>query len=171
MMKSEKQILRQRAIKVAGIPKEVTSGEVTLQVVEFTLIPERYCIAGSFVTEVLPLKEITTIPGTPPFVLGVMNVRGKIISIINLKSFFNLKEKGITEQNKIIVVKQGAMEFGIVTDAINGSHELPLSSLSPPPVTINGIGAEYIKGVTPEGLILLEISAIMSSQSIIVNQK
>ena len=171
LMKNEEQILRQRAIKVAGIPKETTSKEETLRVVEFMLIPEKYCIDSSYVTEVLPLKEITTIPGTPQFVMGVMNARGKIISIVNLKSFLNLNETGITELNKIIVVKHGKMEFGIVADAINGTHELPLSGLSPPPVTIHGIGAEYIKGVTTEGLILLEISAILSSESIIVNQK
>jgi purine-binding chemotaxis protein CheW len=170
-MKDEQLILQERAKKIAGWKTELTSKGESLVVVEFQLIPERYCIAGSFVTEVLPLKAITPIPGVPAFVLGVMNVRGKIISIINLKTFFNLKETGITQLNKIIIVKQNQMEFAIVTDAITGTREILLSSLSAPPVTLSGIGADYIKGVTPDGLILLDIATVLSSKSIIVNQK
>lgn len=139
-------------------------------VVEFLLNPEKYCIPSAFVSEVLRLKEITPIPGVPAFVLGVMNVRGKIISIVNLKTFFNLKEVGITELNKIIVIKQNQMEFGIVTDAITGTRELFMNTLSAPPITINGIGAEYVKGVAPDGLILLEINTILTSKSLIINQ-
>jgi purine-binding chemotaxis protein CheW len=170
-MKDELTILSERARKNAYRHSEQPPQGETLLVVTFRLIPERYCIGSAFVTEVLPLKEITPIPGVPPFVLGVMNVRGKIISVINLKKFFNLKETGITESNKIIVVKQNHMEFGIVTDVITGTCALILSTLSAPPVTLNHIGAEYVKGVTPDGLILLDIVAILNDKSLIINNK
>ena len=140
-------------------------------VVEFLLMPEKYCINNTYITEVLPLKAITPLPGVPEFVTGIMNVRGKIISVINLKRFFHLKEVGITEVNKIIVIKHNQMEFGIVTDAITGTGSIALEELSAPPVTIHGIGAEYIKGITREGLIVLDIVTILTSKSLIIDQK
>lgn len=170
-MKDEQTILQTRAKKVAGWKADTASGGESMLVVEFQLIPERYCIESSFIAEVLPLKEITPIPGAPAFMIGVMNVRGKIISVVNLKTFFNLKEKGITELNKIIVIRKNLMEFGIVTDAIIGTREVIVNTLSAPPVTISGIGAEYVKGVTPDGLILLDMASIMNSKSLIINQK
>ena len=170
-MKDDRTILEERAKKIAGWKTGAATEGESLLVVEFQLFPEKYCLASACVSEVLPIKGITPIPGAPAFVLGVMNVRGKIISIVNLKIFFNLKEIGLTERNKIIVIKQDQMEFGIVTDAITGTREIFINSLSPPPATINGIGAEYVKGVTPDGLILLEISSILAGNSLIVNQK
>ena len=170
-MKDDQAILRERAKKIAGHHAETSHGGESLLVVEFMLLPEKYCIASSYISEVLPLKDITPIPGAPAFVMGIMNIRGKIISIINLKSFFNLREKGISELNKIIVIKQNQMEFGLVTDAITGTREIDQQGLSAPPATIHGIGSEYIKGLTPEGLILLDIATILSSKSLIVDQK
>jgi purine-binding chemotaxis protein CheW len=169
-MKDDGIILRQRADKLSGNVKENLQRGESIPVVEFLLIPERYCVPSAAVSEVLPLKEITAIPGVPGFIAGIMNVRGKIISIVNLKSFFNLKEIGLTERNKIIVLRHRAMEFGIVTDAITGTGEVHQSSLYPPPVTLNGIGAEYITGVTQDGLILLDVAAILSSSSLIIKQ-
>jgi purine-binding chemotaxis protein CheW len=170
-MKDDQTILQTRAKKVAGRSAESTVMGAPLLVVEFLLIPEKYCIASAFVVEVLPLREITQIPGAPAFVIGVINVRGKILSVVNLKTFFHLDEKGLTELNKIIVIRQNLMEFGIVVDSISGTREISLKTLSAAPVTINGLGAEYIKGVTPDGLILLEMASILSSKSLIVNQK
>lgn len=170
-MKDDQMILQERAKKIAGRKTEMTTNKESLLVVEFLLIPEKYCIASSFITEVLPLKEITPIPGAPDFVVGVINARGKIISIVNLKVFFNLKETGITELNKIIVIKHNQMEFGIAADAITGTREIDVNSLSATPVTIQGIGAEYIKGITPDGLILLSGEHILTSKAITVNQK
>jgi len=150
--------------------KPQTSGE-TLMVVEFLLMPEKYGIESKYVSEVLSLKELTPIPGAPSFVTGIMDVRAKIISIVNLKLLFNLKETGLTQLNKIIVLKRGPMEFGIVTDAIAGTREVLLKGLGAPPATIQGTLAEYIKGITPEGLILLDGENLLTNKSIIVNQQ
>lgn len=142
-----------------------------LLVVEFVLIPEKYCIDSCFVTEVLPVKEITFIPGTPDFVVGVMNMRGKIISVVNIRNFFNLRDKGISELNRIIVLNHNQMEFGILADLITGTREIDAARLSAPPATVIGTGAGYIKGITADGHILLDAAAIMTSKMIIVNQK
>jgi len=150
--------------------KHQPTGELQF-VVEFILAPEKYAIDGSLVSEVLPLNNLTIIPGVPSFITGIMNIRGKITSIVNLKRFFNLKEKGLTALSKILVIKHQLMEFGIVTDEIIGINQLDIGSLSPPPVTLQGEGAGYILGVTPEGTILLDAVAILSDNALIINQK
>ena len=170
-MKNDQVILRERAGRIAGHKTVTAKMGKPILAVEFLLIPEKYCIDSSFVTEVLPVKEITNIPGTPDFVIGVMNMRGKIISVINLRDFFNLRDKGISELNKIIVLNHNQVEFGILADSILGTREIDADKLSAPPVNITGAGAGYIKGITHDGHILLDAAAILSSKMIIINQK
>jgi purine-binding chemotaxis protein CheW len=170
-MMDELQILNARAKILAGEKAEEDANKNHIIVVEFLLIPEKYALPGYIITEVLPLKEFTPIPGAPSFVVGVINSRGRIISVINLKSFLHLNEKGITELNKVIVLKQDQIEFGILVDAILGAKEISLNKLQAPPATLEATGSEYIEGVTADGMILLNPKAIMSNKSLIVNQK
>jgi len=166
-MKDVNSILVERANQLAGRKDDERqeSGEM-ISVIEFVLTPEIYAVEGVFVTEVLALKDITSIPGTPAFVMGVINLRGRIISILNLKTLFNLKERGLTELNKIIILKSDHMEFGIVADSIVGTKTLARSSVSPPPVTLDTIGHEFITGVTQDGLILLNALNLLTSKKI-----
>jgi purine-binding chemotaxis protein CheW len=170
-MATDKDVLIERARRIAGRKdnEDQLTGE-TLSVVEFLLLPERYAFEGKYISEVLLLKEITSIPGTPPFVMGVINLRGKVVSIINLKSLFNLKEWGLTQLNKVLILKDDTMEFGIVADEISENKSIFLNTLSPPPVTLDNIGVEYISGITPDGLILLSARNLLSSKQIIINQ-
>lgn len=170
-MATDKDVLIERARRIAGRKdnEDQLTGE-TLSVVEFLLLPERYAFEGKYISEVLLLKEITLIPGTPPFVMGVINLRGKVVSIINLKSLFNLKEWGLTQLNKVLILKDDTMEFGIVADEISENKSIFLNTLSPPPVTLDNIGVEYISGITPDGLILLSARNLLSSKQIIINQ-
>ncbi len=168
-MDKDKEILIERANKVAGRKGNNTLiTESTISVVDFLLIPEKFAIEEKYISEVLSLKEITSIPGTPAFVMGVINLRGKIVSIINLKTLFNLKERGLTELNKVIILKDENMEFGIVADSISGNKTIDLQTLSLPPLTLNTIDSENIKGITPDGLILLNAANLLISKQIIL---
>ena len=168
-MNSEDYILKQRAIKTAN--KRVAQiSEETLETVEFLLQPERYAVQVEFISEVLTLKEITTIPGIPLHILSIINFRGKIISIINLKVLFNLKEKGLTELNKVIIIKNDNMEFGIIADAIIGNKSISLNSIKPSPVLTDNIENEFITGVTTDGLIVLNAEKLLLSKQILFNK-
>jgi purine-binding chemotaxis protein CheW len=171
-MENEQTILNKRAAAIAGQKADQKDGSRDmLSVVEFVLIPERYAVAGSFVQEVMPLTEITPIPGTPPFIMGVINMRGKIVSLLNLKIKFSLKEKGLTDFNKVIILHNGTMEFGIVADAIAGTRFIPLDSISPPPLTLDKVAAELVIGITTDGVIILDADKMLKSSHLIVNQK
>ncbi len=171
-MENEQAILKKRATVIVGRKSDQQKEtRETLSVVEFLLIPERYAVAGNFVQEVLPLTEITPIPGAPAFIIGVINMRGKIVSLINLKIKFSLKEKGLTEFNKVIILHNELMEFGIVADAIAGTRLMPLDSISPPPLTLDKIAAELVIGISADGMILLDADKMLKSSHLIVNQK
>lgn len=168
-MKDEKKILQERAQSIVGRKDHTKAAKSdTITVVEFLLMPERYAIEEKYVSEVFFLKEITTIPGTPSFVMGVINLRGNIVSVVNLKNLFNLKDKGLTDLNKVIVIQNESMQFGIVSDAIVGSKTIELRNIIPPPPTLHQIGAEFVSGVCSDGLILLNGLALLFSKQIIL---
>ena len=163
-------ILKNRARALA---KEVEIPDANLQfmeIIEFSLAWETYAVESKYVKEIYPLKDFTPIPGTPPFVLGLANVRGQILSVIDLKKFFNLPEKGLGELNKIIIVRNELMEFGILADVIMGTRRVMLEDIGQSPPTISGIGAEYLRGVTKERMVVLDMEKILSDTKIVVNQ-
>jgi purine-binding chemotaxis protein CheW len=137
--------------------------------VEFVLGPEHYGIESSHIREIHPLSEFTPLPCTPPFVLGLVNVRGQILSIINIKKLFDLPEKGLTDLNKIIIVHANHMELGILADAILGVRSITVEELQPALPTLTGIRAEYLKGITKDPLAVLDIEKILSDEKILVN--
>ena len=164
-MNVEKAILLERAKKLAGSKTVDCIRDVEeITVVEFVLSPEKFAIEGAFVSEVFTLNEITPIPGTPAFVMGVINLRGRMVSILNLKTLFNLKERGLTELNKVIILTNEHMEFGIVADSIVGHQVFARSSFSPPPLHLDAIGNDFITGVSPDGLILLNATNLLSNK-------
>ena len=165
-----KRILRARADLLA----RQSSGEQardTLEVVEFMLANERYGIESGYVREVYPLKDYTPLPCTPPFVLGLVNVRGQIISVIDIKKFFELPEKGITDFNKVIVINDHTMQFGILADSILGIQEIAMRDIQPPLPTLTGIREEYLRGVTGERTVILDARKLLADKKIIVHEE
>jgi purine-binding chemotaxis protein CheW len=163
-------ILKERAKALAREPKENEAAEAQLEIVEFLLDYERYGIESSYVREVHPLKELTPLPGTPPFVLGIINVRGRILSVVDIKKFFDLPEKGLTDLNKVIILQSDEMEFGVLADVILGVRTIPLGELQPSLPTLTGIREDYLRGVTGERVVILDAEKLLSDPKMIVHQ-
>jgi purine-binding chemotaxis protein CheW len=164
-------ILKKRARALAREPKQAESTQNYIEIVEFSLSQEIYGIESAFVREVYPLKDLTSLPGTPSFVLGIINVRGQILSVIDLKKFFNLPEKGLGNLNKVIILHNDMMEFGILADAILGTRPVQLTAIQPAPVALTGSGAEYLKGVAQESVVIIDVEKILGDEKIIVRQE
>jgi purine-binding chemotaxis protein CheW len=163
--------LKARARALAREPEKTAATQESIEIIAFSLASETYAIETEFVREVHPLKDLTPLPGTPPFVLGIVNVRGQILSVVDLKRFFNLPRKGLGELNKVIVIGNDRMELGILADAILAARLIPLDAIQPSPLAVSGIGAEYLKGVTAECEIILDAGKILGDEKIIVNQE
>jgi len=167
----KKRILKERAEFLSIEPEERIIEGTSLGIVIFRLSYETYAIESSFIQEVQPLKDFTYIPGVPAFILGIVNIRGRIISIVDLKKFFNLEEKGLGQLNLLIIIKNEKMELGILADDIIGISSVPLDSIKPVPSSISGIGKEYLRGVTKEHMIVLNAENILNDQKIIIDQE
>ena len=111
-MSGDKKILRDRARLLSQSP-ELKVASASLEVLEFRLSQESYALETSYVSEVYPLKDLTPLPGTPPFMLGVVNVRGRITPVIDIKRFFELPDIGLTDLHRIILVKGNDLELGL----------------------------------------------------------
>ena len=166
----KKAILRKRAKLLARQPLQDKTGG-GLDVLEFLLTYEKYAIEMRWVAETYPLKDLTPLPCTPSFVAGIINVRGRILSVIDIRKFFDLPEKGLADLNKVIIVHNGEMEFGILADEILGTRTIPLSEVQPPLPTLTGIREEYLKGVTRKRTAILDGSKLLADRNLIVHEE
>jgi purine-binding chemotaxis protein CheW len=163
-------ILRARARSLAQERKgDKELPQSRLEVVEFLLASEHYGIELTYIREIHALSEFTPLPGTPAFVLGLTNVRGQILSVIDIKKLFDLPERGLTELNKVIVVRTHQMELGILADAVLGVRAIALNEIRTSLPTLTGIRAEYLKGITKDPLVVLDMDKILSDENIVVN--
>ena len=165
------QILRARAQALARPPETAPDEGASLEVLEFSLALERYAVETRFVREVHPLRDLTPLPCTPPFVLGIVNVRGRILPVLDIKKFFDLPDQGLTDLHRIILVHGNDLELGLLADAIVGTRTIPVDDLQPPLPTLTGIRDEYLKGVTAECLVVLDLDRILSDPEIIVHEE
>jgi purine-binding chemotaxis protein CheW len=166
----ERKILNARARQMAREPQASEVESDWLEVVEFELAGEAYAFPLAQVSEVSQLKELTRVPCTPPFVLGIVNLRGEIRTVIDLKKFFDLPEKGITDLNKIIMIQSDEMQLGILADAIRNVRWIRIADLQPALPTVTGISADYLRGVTSERLVVLDSGKILADRRIIINE-
>ena len=166
-----RKILKARAKALARELKTDGKEQGLVEIIEFVVASEKYGVESSYVREVYPLKELTPLPGVPAFILGVINVRGQIVSVVDPKRFFGLPEKGLTDLNKVILMSDGRMEFGLLADAVLGLRHIPLNELQTSLPTLTGLRAELLKGVTSERLVVLDAARLLSDQSLVVRHK
>jgi purine-binding chemotaxis protein CheW len=171
MKKEIRTILKNRAVAMAQEPEQKRAASTTIEVITFTLAAETYGIESAFVREVYSLKDYTPLPGVPPYIFGIINVRGQILPVVDLKKFFNLPEKGLGELNKVIILRNDKMEFSILADEVNGTQAIAVEDILVAPPTITGIGEKYFKGVTKEHIVVLEAESILNDEKIIVNEE
>jgi purine-binding chemotaxis protein CheW len=165
------EILRNRARALARPPTAASADGTTLELLEFSLAQERYAVENRYVREVCPFKELTPLPCTPPFLLGIVNIRGRILPVLDLKKFFDLPEKGLTDLHRIILVRNDDLEVGLLADAISGVRSIPAESLQPTLPTLTGIREDYLKGVTAERLVVLDLGHILADPKIVVHEE
>lgn len=167
----ERQILRTRAQHLARPLQNGVLESASLELLEFRLAQENYALETQYVSEVYPLKDLTPMPCTPPFLRGIVNVRGRIVPVIDIKKFFDLPDKGLSDLHRIILVRGNDLELGLLADVIVGVRTIPLDSLQPSLSTLTGIRSDYLKGVTPERLVVLDLDRILTDPRIIVHEE
>jgi purine-binding chemotaxis protein CheW len=140
--------------------------ERLLQLVTFTISNEEFGLDILKVHEIIRTMEITKVPRAPDFVEGVINLRGKVIPIIDLRKRFGMDSKPHDSQTRIIVVEINAMIVGFVVDSVSEVLRIPSNTVEPPPPIVSGIDSEYISGVGKlenRLLILIDLNRLLST--------
>lgn len=164
-------LLRARAQALARVPEPAQAQNTLLELLEFRLASERYALETRHVLEVQTLRELTPLPCTPSFLLGVVNVRSRVLPVLDIKKFFGLPEQGLTDLHRIILVRGHDLELGLLADVIVGVRKVRVESLQPTLATLTGIHADYLKGIDAERLVVLDLDRILSDPKIIVHDE
>jgi purine-binding chemotaxis protein CheW len=164
-------ILKARAKALARKIEGSSRGEASLEVVCFLLGQEKYGIESRYVREVCPLNDLTPLPGTPSFVLGIVNVHGQVLSVIDIRQFFDLPQGGVGDLDRLIVLQHDSMEFALFCNAILGVVEVPTSELQSGLPTLTDLRAEYLKGVTGDRVAILDGAKLLSDEKMIVREE
>jgi purine-binding chemotaxis protein CheW len=142
-------------------------GSDQLQLVTFSIGGEEFGVEILKVQEIVRSMEMTRVPNAPDFVEGVVNLRGRVIPIIDMRKRFGLERKEHDSRTRIIVIDMNGVVTGFVVDSVSEVLRLPRNTIEPPPPVVAGIESEYISGVgklEDRLLILLDMDSLLSSK-------
>jgi purine-binding chemotaxis protein CheW len=138
----------------------------------FCLDGEEYGLEILKVREIIGMMAITTVPRTPTFIKGVINLRGKVIPVIDLRTKFGLAEAERTDETCIIVVDVGDVEVGVVVDRVSEVRDIPGGDIDDPPSFGTTVDASFILGmgkIKEKVTILLDITRVLAQDADVLN--
>ncbi|MEA2721783.1 MAG: purine-binding chemotaxis protein CheW [Candidatus Eremiobacteraeota bacterium] len=137
----------------------------TIQVVSFKLASEEYGVDIAQVQEINRMVAVTHVPRAPQFMEGVINLRGQLIPIIDLRARFGMPRAEHTKNTRIVVTEIGTKRVGMVVDSVSEVLRLAVDQIEPAPEMITGVDTEYIRGVgkiEDRLIILLDLAKIIT---------
>lgn len=137
------------------------------QLVVFDLATEFYGVDIGAVNTIIRMQEVTRIPRTPDFVEGVINLRGSIIPVIDLRKRFGLPAAEMTKSSRIVVVEAGDYMLGMIVDAVAETLRLPADAIEPPSPVVTTVDSAYIRGVGKHDnrlVILLDLGKVLTTK-------
>lgn len=161
-------ILVERARALARPAAQREEAEGRLSLLEFRLGPEAYCIDARHVREVVPTTSLAPLPAVPPFILGILSVRGLIWSVMDLRLFFSLPRRGISDHPRAILVEAGGLRWGILADS--RLRMLHPDSLRPPPEVTERIPRNVVRGTTEDLAVVLDLEVLARDPRMIVGE-
>ena len=161
------EILRKRAQALALPEKRPELDSKKMNVLVFKISSEQYGIDSIYIHEVLKLTSYTPLPFTPSWIAGIIPVRGRFVSIMDLREFFRLPHQGIEELKEVIILRSNDMEFAILADRIDGFQIIKKDELQTQ-MHIPDIPENYILGFR-SGLILLDAGKLLTDKNIKVS--
>ncbi len=144
-----------------------TESTEILQLVSFKIANEEFGVDILNVQEINKMTQITKVPNAPDFVEGVINLRGRVIPIIDLRTRLKLEKKEHDKETRIIVVEIANKTVGFIVDAVKEVLRIPTSIIEPPPQLATGIDSDFIRAVgklEDRLLILIDLEKVLTEQ-------
>jgi purine-binding chemotaxis protein CheW len=164
-------LLRERARELARPAVDETQGDDQYEVVEFTVSRQRVSVETTQVREVCRLQELTPVPCTPAFVCGIVNVRGQILTVLDLGRLLDLPDSGLIDRQHVVIVRADGVELGLLADGMPLVRRIRTADVQPSLPTLGGGGSAYLRGVTVDGLALLDTARLLSDPRLVVHQE
>ena len=161
-------VLERRARELAK-PVEDHGVEDGTELLVFELCGERYALESAMVREIRRLQGLTALSGVPSFVLGIMNVRGEILSVLDPVKILALPETAYEDGARVVVLSDGAMTFGLAVHGLHGMARRAFSKLQEAPLAGKGFSQGLIRGVSADRLIVLDGKALLAEKTLIVD--
>lgn len=160
--------LQERTRQWAAMPEETQSDD-WIEVLAFSLSGETYAVESEHVALVMPLSQYTPLPGTPPHVLGIVNVRGRVVSVLDLRVLFELPCGGLSDKNFLAILQGPQMEFGVLIDRVLGINHIHRNTLQTEMANLSGIRAAYLLGVTSNQWTVLDGARLLGDPNMRIN--
>ena len=144
--KNKSDLLLEELKKRKGGEKIVDVEEEQVKIVVFSLLNDNYAFYGNDIKEILPLTKIFYVPGSPDYILGIINVRGDIESVININKFLGLPDFKNSQKNRIAMAEKDGIRSGILVESIEDVLDVPVSSIKPPLSMLDKTIKEFIGG-------------------------
>ncbi|MBF7081992.1 purine-binding chemotaxis protein CheW [Desulfallas sp. Bu1-1] len=139
-----------------------------LQVVVFSITEQYFGIDISSVSEIIRLEKITPIPQAPVYVEGVINIRGRVIPVINLHELFNVQLGERSDSNRVVIVEVGGQKFGLIVEAVYEVRKISPDMIHPAPTAIS-LNQNYLEGIILDGenlIVLINLKKLLSEQDL-----
>ncbi len=152
---------------MANVVAKANENDEIVQWVTFRLADETYGINVMQVQEVLRVSEIAPVPGAPHYVLGIINLRGNVVTVVDTRIRLGLETTEMTDSTRIVIIEGAKHVVGILVDCVAEVVDLPASELEAAPSVGNDESAKYIQGVTSRGdelLILVDLNKLLTDE-------
>ena len=140
-----------------------------LHIVGFRVGRETYGVPITSLHEIVRVPEITAVPDAPEYLEGVINLRGKIVSVMDLRKRFGEKQALLKKQNRILVVEHGGRLAGLIVDSASEVLKIPSDAVEPPPAVFQDGGLNCVTGLGKVGgrlVVLLDMSKLLAPASL-----
>ncbi|WP_217557523.1 chemotaxis protein CheW [Paenibacillus sp. GbtcB18] len=145
------------------------------KIIVFALAHEEYGVEVDKVKTIERMQPMTRVPKTPAFVKGVINLRGVVVPVIDLRSRFGLPETEYSDNTRVIIVAVNELEVGLIVDSANDVIDLNEDNIENPPEVVGGIKAKYLHGIAKIGeerlLVLMNLEQVLNRDEIIQLEK
>jgi len=163
-------VLDERARLLARVPPQEVDAAAVWDIVTFALANERYALEAKHVREVVRIHDYTPVPGAPDFLVGLFNLRGEILAVIDLRKFLGVADGGVTDLSRILVMGGERAEFGVLADAVHEVATVRTAEVLEAPNTVVGIGRDYLRGVTADALIVLDGAVLLRDSRLFIDE-
>jgi len=161
-------ILKKRAAELAATDETGSISQETNNFLKIQLGQESYAIPTSHLSELVKFDYITEIPCTPDYISGVINLRGKIISIIDLKKLLGLRYSDFTGSSTIVIALHDSRTLGFLVDSVLGTEDISKEFIQYNIDQLDDIVGKFVLGICHDSTIILDVPSIIGDKTILV---